>query len=304
MIVQQGSLDALNDKHLKITWNIISFCNFKCPYCLNMNSKRSMQFLRQYDLHKACENIFRLDYNSFEIYLLGGEPTLFPELKYLLSCLLEDERVKRIYIITNGSTRLDYIVDDRIKILVSVHPLSEDKIVIPEGENTYFNLLAYPKVIDDVRRIFETRKIDEITVVRRPPLFERPFEYSEWDKEWILKNDPNRIKEQQLYLGTWEFDDGTVEKQPPYSYIEFNYEKYLRFEGMYCMNNSLNIDSDGYWRYACYDTKLSETTVFEAPIQYKPYFKRCEYQYCHCAGRLNIIKLRDKSLAYELNRKT
>ena len=302
MIIQQGSLDALKKKHLKVTWNLLNICNFKCPYCLDMHTPRSVYLFSELQLRSGILNIFELNYDSFEIYLLGGEPTLYYRLKHIVKELLLEERVKRIYLLTNGSFDVDFSHDDRVKVCVSVHPLSVDQIKIKKRDNVYFNLIAYPKVIERVREIYDQMEIDEITVVRKPPLFERPFEYADHDIEWILENDHNRIKDLQMYQSEWIFKDGTVEKQPKYSYLELNYQKYLRFYGMYCLNNALYINSEGYWRYACYDTKLSETTIFEAPIEYEPYFKVCNYEYCHCAGRLNIIKLRDKSRAYDLDR--
>ena len=85
MIVQQGSIKALEEKNLKISWNLIGFCNFHCPYCLNMNSKTILYFVSEKEIQYAVNNLLNLNFNTFEVYLLGGEPTLFPNFNFLVN---------------------------------------------------------------------------------------------------------------------------------------------------------------------------------------------------------------------------
>ena len=280
MIIEQGSIQALKDKHLKITWNLISFCNFHCPYCLDLNSPRMINYQSEDEVNFAISNLLELPFNSFEFYLLGGEPTLYPHLEMIVNKLLNDVRVKRVYIMTNGSNDVELPNNERLFVVTSVHPLSVDKIRTWNKPRTFYNLLAYPKAFDLVKKIFSERRIDEITVVRKPPTFENIFEYT--------NEQPH-----QLYHGTWKFNSGIEEKQPRYSLMEFNQEKYLNFQDMYCFNNSLNIQSDGRFRYTCYDSTLSNYSIFKDKIQYHPEMKKCRFHFCNCAVRLNMLKIRD-----------
>lgn len=294
VIIQQGSIEALIQKHLKITWNIIGFCNFRCPYCLDMNGKKTINIVSEKKIQYAINNIFSLNYNSYEFFLLGGEPTLFPKIIFLISELLKCDKVKRIYVMTNGSNDIfKKILDPRLMIIVSLHPLSISQLQIQKRENVFFNLLAYPKTFPVVQEIFNKYPVDEITVVRKPPDFVNIFEYSDFQKDWVIQNDPNKIKPQNLFHGIWRFEDGTEIEQPKYSMMEFNQKKYLNFQDMYCMNNALNIQPDGYYKYACYDSKLSRYSIFEKPIIYQPNILKCKYHFCNCAGRLNVLKFRD-----------
>ena len=297
IIDEQGSFGALKDRHLKISWNLIDFCNFKCPYCLNINSKKNIHYEKEDKVIFAVNNLLSLNFNSFEFYLLGGEPTLYPHLDLVIKLLLEDSRVKRIYLMTNGSSLVEKINDERLMTIVSVHPTSVNQIRTWNDENTFYNLLAYPPMFEKVKQIFGIIRVDEITVVRKPPKFENIFDYSEDQKEWIVANDPNNIKPKQLYCGTWKFSNSEVVEQPKYSFMEFNQEKYLSFQDMYCLNNSLNILSNGYFKYTCYNSELSKYSIFEQEIKYKPKIIRCKSKFCNCAGRLNIMKIRDKELA-------
>lgn len=215
-IVQQGSIDALKNKHIKITWNLISFCNFHCPYCLDKNSKRNIYYQTEDQVKFAIDNLLSMPFNSFEFYLLGGEPTLYPHLDLVINLLLKSNKVKRIYIMTNGSNNFSPPSDSRLITIVSVHPLSITKIQNWNNSNTYYNLLAYPKVFDLVKKIYDMYKIDEITVVRKPPNFEYIYNYTDDQKRWILENDQNQIKPTQLYHGKWKYKSGEEEIQPKY----------------------------------------------------------------------------------------
>lgn len=74
-------------------------CNKNCFYCINSETDKTLQL----DINKALENIKRVveKYNIKEAVLLGGEPTLHPQLFEFINGLKETG-LKRFGITTNG----------------------------------------------------------------------------------------------------------------------------------------------------------------------------------------------------------
>lgn len=79
-------------------------CSLKCRYCANL-----MQYYKNpynVDLCKIKESIqallFGVDYVR-TIYVLGGEPFLYPDLDEVLSFLIKQKKVGEICIVTNGT---------------------------------------------------------------------------------------------------------------------------------------------------------------------------------------------------------
>lgn len=76
-------------------------CNFNCPYCRGLSGKELL-----FDDAKSILDIW-IDGGLQHVRFSGGEPTLYPDLDYLIQ-QCENSGVKRIAISTNGSAELDY----------------------------------------------------------------------------------------------------------------------------------------------------------------------------------------------------
>jgi MoaA/NifB/PqqE/SkfB family radical SAM enzyme len=76
---------------------------------------------------KSVLNRLRLNkMPDFNITILGGEPTLHPEFKYIVKDLMNNNKCSRLGVVTNLTRSIDYYTDilitDKIFILASYHP--------------------------------------------------------------------------------------------------------------------------------------------------------------------------------------
>ena len=75
-------------------------CQFKCSYCINSETDHSLDF----PVEKGASNIEKLvsKYNIKEAILLGGEPTLHPDIIKLIGILRTTSGLKMLRLTTNG----------------------------------------------------------------------------------------------------------------------------------------------------------------------------------------------------------
>lgn len=75
-------------------------CQCKCAYCINSETDHSLSL----PVNKAIKNIKKLvdTYGVKEAIILGGEPTLHPDLFYLLKKLRTESGLEMIRLTTNG----------------------------------------------------------------------------------------------------------------------------------------------------------------------------------------------------------
>ena len=82
---------------------INNYCNFKCSYCFaqeEMHSKKAMNIT----MDNFCEYLnFLQKNNSRQVRLIGGEPTLHPELSKLIDKVIEYNFFDEVLIFTNLS---------------------------------------------------------------------------------------------------------------------------------------------------------------------------------------------------------
>ena len=82
---------------------ITNYCNLHCPYCFaqeEMNSKAA-QAVTMENFIKYLD--FLRDNNEYEVRLIGGEPSLHPELEKLIDKVIEYNCFEQILIFTNLS---------------------------------------------------------------------------------------------------------------------------------------------------------------------------------------------------------
>lgn len=99
-------------------------CNLKCEYCFanNIPMHLDMSFV---NVKKAVDFILKKD--SERIGLIGGEPTLHPELKEILKYLNQKSEVNEVMIFTNGILIDKYweeLNDSKVKILINCNSSS------------------------------------------------------------------------------------------------------------------------------------------------------------------------------------
>ena len=128
MIEQAG---YKNNRLVTFNWYVTNFCNYRCTYCAEhqiLTKKISEIELQAYRKVIPIMKSPRID--NFSVELIGGEPTLHPELKHIIKKLDGIDRDKFIYceLITNLSRTVDYFKDlfdgisSRFVVKPSYHP--------------------------------------------------------------------------------------------------------------------------------------------------------------------------------------
>lgn len=111
-----------NNNEINIIANIIDICNYSCDYCCN-TFKRCGQQLDINALSSFIQNIINKTTYYINLTLVGGEPTLHPEL-INFCCKISAFNKIHIEILTNLSNSLDYYINllkTGIKISASWH---------------------------------------------------------------------------------------------------------------------------------------------------------------------------------------
>lgn len=110
-------------KGLDIDWNITTLCQYKCPYCY---VKRTNELISKHNIDCVIKNL-KNSVHEMTVNILGGEPTLHPQLNYIISELNKIKNVTKITLITNGDKDLSkLLVVPNMEILFSYHITTND----------------------------------------------------------------------------------------------------------------------------------------------------------------------------------
>ena len=120
------------ERCVEIIWDIIDVCNYKCTYCSvgywdERKSKQSTFFK-----YKSMRNVWRqiierLKLNAvpdFAVDLLGGEPTLHPDIIEIISELNKNSRCKSIQLTSNMTKPVSFfkkLIGTDITLVPSIH---------------------------------------------------------------------------------------------------------------------------------------------------------------------------------------
>jgi sulfatase maturation enzyme AslB (radical SAM superfamily) len=180
-------------------------CNFSCPYCYNFFPRTNG--LADLDLmFRFVEDMKRKTGRRLNISLIGGEPTLHPELRKFLERLGTPEDIQ-VEIITNFTFDLDYalwLLERNVKIAASWHGTKSD----PANSKYISKMLALPM------KYFE-RDLIEVRIM---------FERDNWN---------NSVKAYELLLPRYkkwiEISLLTDKSGQPYHYTQGQIDLYHKF---------------------------------------------------------------------------
>jgi len=159
------------DNQVEFSWEIHRVCNFRCPYCWHFGRWEEFEKQNVYPgldkLVSTWKRIYDL-YGECNLDILGGEPSIYPQINELL---LELVKYHRIAVTTNLSGDFDKLVKDipdnlvdRIKIATTFHPMFAkldeflNKVKKIKKIHRCVVYLAYPPHIKDLlkyKKIFE-----------------------------------------------------------------------------------------------------------------------------------------------------
>ena len=113
-------IEQYQKKYINIVVNIIDLCNKKCSYCYNMQY-RFNNVLNLSDLEKFIDN------SDLKIVfdIIGGEPTLHPNLYDFCKKMNNNSFLEKIYIYTNITANVDQYKQllqfSKINLVFSIH---------------------------------------------------------------------------------------------------------------------------------------------------------------------------------------
>lgn len=139
-------------KTIEVCFSICSNCNFNCEYCYS--SKPSIcgdHFLKLPQLKIILQNLKLLKNTNFIFYISGGgEPTLNPQIKEIITLICDEffNKIQKLIIISNGSYKKELYydlvkIDRRIELKISVHNFINYKTFIYLIKETDINLEFY-----------------------------------------------------------------------------------------------------------------------------------------------------------------
>lgn len=129
-------ISAGNDESIiSFDWNLIDICNYKCTYCAagygHDETRPAGVFKESSKMKHAYINVLdRLSLiksNTYEVSLVGGEPTLHPNMFDIIECLCGFIPCESVSIVTNGFRDVSYFKrlqefgSDKICLCVSIH---------------------------------------------------------------------------------------------------------------------------------------------------------------------------------------
>lgn len=122
------------DTRLKINIVLTNDCNQKCSYCVaksNKVKKEDVYYIDKKYIIMLFKYLKYINFNrDFRVNLLGGEPTMHPELENIISIISNIYPDKTIKFFTNGSQSIDYyknlISKYKLYSYISYHPKFAD----------------------------------------------------------------------------------------------------------------------------------------------------------------------------------
>jgi len=147
---------------IRIQWNFTNHCNFNCAYCPDTLKSGSITLPDPQVFVRAFDTIYT-KFDSFQMSILGGEPTIYKGLDWALNNITKNQN-KKISIDTNGSREVSWWkkygeLFDSVNISYHQHFLQIEHLffvleTLKEKQvNTHIKLPITPKYWDDIIRV-------------------------------------------------------------------------------------------------------------------------------------------------------
>jgi hypothetical protein len=208
------NLQKIGDKFFTVDWILGLRCNYDCSFCSPIHHNNHAPHRAFNEIKIAIDRIKTMG-DNINIVLLGGEPTVHPNISDILK-ELDHPKFKFKTICTNGTRKLNWF-EDHSKyinhITFSLHFEYDWKRVLdtiikyneyPKHSNFSVNVMAHHLHMDDVKnvvKLFDEKKISYSLRRIRWPVFkdnkrlghEEDFDdvsvYTKENLKWILNKD-------------------------------------------------------------------------------------------------------------------
>ena len=250
-------------RHLDIEVEVTTLCNFKCPYCCAKTESR--KFISKSDISKLLDFISPLPL-PVTVCITGGEPALYPHLKYLVSELDKAPQVDVIEIYTNASKPLK-VESPKLHLLCTWHP----KFTLKEVY--YANLLKYKGCVEAVPLVmpkYSYTGLQEFCSKHGIPV---QYEYLRTADKTLLSKSP--FKAQARY----QLNGRKLS-------LEDVLKGFDRFKGWWCEQSLLTIDTQGNVRNC-----LGQVgNIFQGRFKYEVHEVQCPKERCGIDCFLGTLK--------------
>lgn len=308
MLLYQSELNEDITNEIYIQWLITYTCNYNCSYCYlrnnNLLNKDYNKFIPYAHFKLGINKIKKhLDIKNIRFDIMGGEPTLHPELFNIVNYTC-NTGFKKVVLNTNGSKllqHLDKINDyDNFKIALSFHP----------NKNSFDN---YIKIIDSILN----RNIDlEVHVMFAEEHFDEsynmykylnkcynsieliigiilPLSYSEKNNALL-----ETLIEENKQINKRKFIFKYDKETKIYTDKEIRLYNLNKFEGMRCFVRYFTIDLNGNINVLCDENILNSRKIyFNSTFNLiKKLLNQgviCNHQECGCTIGYNFKKVID-----------
>ena len=164
-LIRQGSPECFEGLPIKVVWLLTSNCNIRCSYCFNARKGYKKDFCTLEQAETTIKHLASANRPSYQVELLGGEPTTHPHLAEIISLFHEHigNRLEVLQITSNGS-----FSESQIESILKVGEQVNVKLSI----SIHLEYLNVERVVELVER-FSNRTYLEMRVMFQPDLFEK-----------------------------------------------------------------------------------------------------------------------------------
>lgn len=284
--------------HINVHWDILTICQLNCSYCYARKQYGDDwgKIVGKPTIDVVLEALSRSTL-SFNLGLLGGEPTLSPHYYYILDRVQEFQNNNGIYVVTNGERDFAQHKDfDRVAFLFSYHPadctdrekfIRNMQIMVDRGYKCKVNVMLHhdKRYWDNIKETFELcSKIEGLKIHPH-------FIYSGNSRK--LFHYRNNFWEFFKFLG--DLPGELVYDTDIVNDYQIYHQGLTNFEGWDCYNNNYEIMSNGSVARFCTPNKQAVNLATDLD-----FFKRitktvsmtCPYNECNCDGLLKQLKVK------------
>jgi MoaA/NifB/PqqE/SkfB family radical SAM enzyme len=282
-------------------WNLTNWCNYDCYYCyekeLRIDTWKKEQSITKYKL--VLSRLKNFD-APFEVDLLGGEPTLHPNLPEILTKLVSFNNCIKTTLYTNLSRPLSYFeeldnkLNSEVTLTASFHPeYYDDKFIEKVIElKKLKNLKIFVTVI-----ITDNKKYWPMTIKVLDSILENKVNYSllllMQTSLWKPRYDNGVVDFFEKYhtqinhsthMVNYKYDDGTEETINALEAINKNMN---RFKGYICDTRFFDIKFNGDIVNTCTREKINSLILKK---EHMNNVLKCTLNHCTCEGMLDCFK--------------
>lgn len=240
----------------------LTMCNLHCSYCFNRH--KPFNFLSKPKLDLILSEIKKIN-KEMEITVMGGEPTLYKYLDYIIDELYKINNVRSINVYTNGTINLNkFHFNEKVLISFSYH----------EHQHNKQSIINNQKYLDSINVKYLTNIMMEENIdISDFKGFLKPV--------YIIQNGKTQYVNHILSNKDYVMIDNKK-----YSFKEFERLK-KNFKGYECYNREFHVNLDLTFNHSCFENqdirKMSKyINLFNELI--------CPFNKCNCFNNINIRK--------------